>query len=138
MTTWLNYMDGADGGGDIWENDLDALNKACQMAPGCYIALATDAGFHYLGDDSVGEPLVDSAAADGYPYTQLTAPQMVTILTSAGCKVYIDVNDNDGDSNAIADFTSADLDVNGAFKLDPPSSGVTQYSFPKLQAVLSQ
>ena len=71
---WLAEFDNAyDGGGDGPENPLAALEAAAAMAPGCFIALATDDLYHQ--DDAV---------------TELTAAEVAADLAAAGCRVFID------------------------------------------------
>ncbi len=114
-------------GGDTNENSLEALKSASELVPGCYIALATDAGFHYWTDpsDANSSDCKNSAHCIN---TTLTAAQVVTLLTNADCKVYIDAK------NDSADYRDALLYVNGA--MEDTSYGT--YTFPKLRAAITQ
>ena len=74
FVAWLAEPDiGYDGGTDGPENPLAALEAAATMAPGCFIALATDDLFHE--DDQV---------------TELTTAGVATVLFGAQCRVFID------------------------------------------------
>ena len=74
FVAWLAEPDiGYDGGTDGPENPLAALEAAATMAPGCFIALATDDLYHQ--DDEV---------------TELTTAGVAAALAAAGCRVFID------------------------------------------------
>lgn len=130
---WINSRTGADGGADINENGLEALKKASEIGlTNTYIALATDAGFHYWGDNE--DPNSTDHSGSDCIYTTLTTLQTRTILSSANCKVYIDAGNGGHDYTAVDDYTNGMLYVNGA--MEDTSFG--SYTFPKLTAALLQ
>lgn len=100
--------------------------------------MATDAGFHYWGDNddpnSSDHSNIEPPESDDCIYTQLTALQVRTILSNANCKVYIDAGNGTNDSTVVDDYTNALLYVNGA--MEDTSFG--SYTFPKLEAALNQ
>lgn len=134
---WLE-IEGPNTGGDTNEDALDALIAASQMSSGSYIALATDAGFHYSGDTSDPDSDGDHPGSD-CTCTQLTAQQAHDILATAGCKVYIDAGnlvDNNGDQSW-EHYTAPNpvLHVNGQMEdWDVPAS--ERFKFPRLQAAI--
>jgi len=131
FTDWLmlGYPDERGGGGDAYEAQLEALSTAAGLAPSGFGGLATDAGFHYAGDDNEVYPFIDHHGAS-CPYTSLTALQTRSILVSAGCRVYVDA----GSAGAGAYYTTpyTVLHVDGAMEAD--SYGT--YSFPTLGAAV--
>lgn len=140
VIAWINSITGAENGGDTNENGLEALKKASEIGPGGYIALATDAGFHYWGDNEDANsnqhsPDNGNGTNGDCTFTNLTALQAHDILVAAGCKVYIDTGGGSGsDSTAASDYSNAQLYVNGAME----DTSYNTYTFPKLKVVLGQ
>lgn len=106
VITWLGLPHFSPGG-DGAENSLGGLTIAAGQAPGAFVALATDDAYHESDEVFSG-----------------TRQQVVTLLSSAANRVYIDPGPAD-----LRDYWP--LAVNGAIEDD-----LRLYNYPKLRMEL--